>query len=285
MGSQNTTQKSIIFPQFSNPQRVLQNRKSSFVEVNIKRFDIFIKQSKTNTSLFPADNNNEIIYSLLVDMKDNIIESDEAVKKKLNKIQFHCKNANKYDGLIIFICGYFPKIFIIDACCGENAPKSYKLAMRGNEALYGHNDNGFFIIWSTTKGHRVADLSLLSECMKNVVTSKYKNGYPFKQMLREIVQKFEIIKVVNGIVWKVKIQLITYHFSTKKICMNFLKLELFLCAVYIMSFNNKNYKKFFIHMCGQQFFYELQSWLIHFFLSTMNWIDIEHLSLQRLSSG
>ncbi|ETN99636.1 hypothetical protein RFI_37832 [Reticulomyxa filosa] len=79
-----------------------------------------------------------------------------------------------------------PKIFIIDACRGENAPKSYELAMRGNEILHGHNDDGFLIIWSTTKGHRVADLSLLSHCMKNVVTSKYKSGYPFKKMLQDI---------------------------------------------------------------------------------------------------
>ncbi|ETO02159.1 hypothetical protein RFI_35277, partial [Reticulomyxa filosa] len=79
-----------------------------------------------------------------------------------------------------------PKIFIIDACRGENVPNSYEYTTRGNEKLHGHNDDGFLTIWSTTKGHRVADLSLLSQCMKNAVTSKYKSGYPFKQMLQNI---------------------------------------------------------------------------------------------------
>ncbi|ETO05230.1 hypothetical protein RFI_32166 [Reticulomyxa filosa] len=80
----------------------------------------------------------------------------------------------------------FPKIFIIDTCRGENIPKSYELVMRGNEVSHGHNDDGFLTIWSTTKGHRVADLSLLSQYMNNVVTLKYKSGYPFKQMLQDI---------------------------------------------------------------------------------------------------
>ncbi|ETO36291.1 hypothetical protein RFI_00771 [Reticulomyxa filosa] len=39
----------------------------------------------------------------------------------------------------------FQKIFIIGACRGENAPKSYEFAMRGNEIL--HNNDGFLIIY------------------------------------------------------------------------------------------------------------------------------------------
>ncbi|ETO01686.1 hypothetical protein RFI_35754 [Reticulomyxa filosa] len=82
------------------------------------------------------------------------------------RVSFNCYKMESFKNL--------PKIFIIDACRCENAPKSYELAMRGNEVLYGHNDNGFLIIWSTTKGHRVADLSFLSECMKNIVISNIK---------------------------------------------------------------------------------------------------------------
>ncbi|ETN98471.1 hypothetical protein RFI_39025, partial [Reticulomyxa filosa] len=128
-------------------------------------------------------------------------EIDEFIDKV--KINFKLrKNTNEYDGVIIIICGHgdngnmlvasdgkhvsidemrmsfncykmeafkdLPKIFIIDACRSENTAKSYELAMRGNEILHGHSDDGFLMIWSTTKGHRVADLSLLSQCMKNV---------------------------------------------------------------------------------------------------------------------
>ncbi|ETO25447.1 hypothetical protein RFI_11690, partial [Reticulomyxa filosa] len=130
------------------------------------------------------------------------------------------KNTKKYDGLIMIFCGHgeyenmfiasdgkrlsidkirsslncnemesfkdIPKIFIIDVCRGENIPRAHKVATRGKEVRYGHCDDGFLIIWSTTKGYRVADLSLLSKSMKNIVTSKYKNGQPFKQILQEI---------------------------------------------------------------------------------------------------
>ncbi|ETO34985.1 hypothetical protein RFI_02089 [Reticulomyxa filosa] len=54
--------------------------------------------------------------------------------------------------------------------------------------LYGHNDDGFLTIWSTTQGHQVADFSLLSNCMTRVVKSKYKSGYPLKKMLDNIKQ-------------------------------------------------------------------------------------------------
>ncbi|ETO30785.1 subfamily C14A unassigned peptidase (C14 family) [Reticulomyxa filosa] len=133
--------------------------------------------------------------------------------------QLH-KNSQSYDGLILIFCGHgedenmlvasdgkqisitqlrssfdcsameslkdLPKIFIIDACRGETAPKAYELTTRSRDIQWGHNDDGFLIIWSTTKGHKVADLSLLSKSFKDVVTSKYKSGYPFKQMLQDI---------------------------------------------------------------------------------------------------
>ncbi|ETO05944.1 hypothetical protein RFI_31453 [Reticulomyxa filosa] len=163
----------------------------------------------------------ELNYEMICNSSSNMTKDD--VRDFMDGIILNFqlrKNTNKYDGLILVICGHgengnmlvtsdgkhvsidemrtsfncdkmesfkdLPKIFIIDACRGENIPKSHEIVMRGNKALYGHNDDGFLIIWSTTKGHRVADLSLLSECMKKVVVSKYKSGYPFKQMLQDI---------------------------------------------------------------------------------------------------
>ncbi|ETN98842.1 subfamily C14A unassigned peptidase (C14 family), partial [Reticulomyxa filosa] len=131
------------------------------------------------------------------------------------------KNTNKYDGLIIIICGHgrkgnmlvtsdgnslsidkirktfnchemesfkdFPKIFIVDVCRGESVPTAHKITMRGTNinqdiSLYGHSDDGFLTIWSTTRGHQVADFSLLSNCMTKVIKSKYKSGYPLKKI-------------------------------------------------------------------------------------------------------
>ncbi|ETO00224.1 hypothetical protein RFI_37223, partial [Reticulomyxa filosa] len=110
------------------------------------------------------------------------------------------ENIKKYDGLIVIICGHgddgnmlvasdgsslsidemrktfncnkmdsfkdFPKIFIIDVCRGKNNPISHEIRTRGTDMpLYGHNDDGFLTIWSTTQGHQIADFSLLSNCM------------------------------------------------------------------------------------------------------------------------
>ncbi|ETO00948.1 hypothetical protein RFI_36492, partial [Reticulomyxa filosa] len=137
------------------------------------------------------------------------------------------ENIKKYDGLIVIICGhgedgnmlvssdgsclsinemrttfncnkmdsfkYFPKIFIVDVCRGESIPTAHKIIMRGKNTtkdmpLYGHNDDGFLTIWSTTQGHQAADISLLSNCMTKVIKSKYKSGYPLKKMLDNIRQ-------------------------------------------------------------------------------------------------
>ncbi|ETO24979.1 hypothetical protein RFI_12166 [Reticulomyxa filosa] len=130
-------------------------------------------------------------------------------------------NTNKYDGLIMIFCGYggrgdegdvlvtsdgkyipiakfqdsfdcermqsfedFPKIFIIDVCHTKIA-EPQKSAIRGIRGL--RNYDGFLVIWSTTKGNTVGKLSLLSQCMKNIVTSTYKSGYSFNQMLQDIM--------------------------------------------------------------------------------------------------
>ncbi|ETO11545.1 caspase 8-like protein, partial [Reticulomyxa filosa] len=89
----------------------------------------------------------------------------------------------------------FPKIFIIDVCRGENIPTAHTTTMMREKVekeemqLLGHNDDGFLIIWSTTQGYQIGDFSF-------VVMSKYKSGYPFKQMLNDVRQ--EIRKRNNG---------------------------------------------------------------------------------------
>ncbi|ETO33979.1 hypothetical protein RFI_03116, partial [Reticulomyxa filosa] len=84
----------------------------------------------------------------------------------------------------------FPKIFIVDACRGQNIPKAHEIVLgrnpNKNMPIYGHNDDGFLTVWSTTKGFQVGDLSLLSKSMKDIIISKYKLGYPFKQMLQDV---------------------------------------------------------------------------------------------------
>ncbi|ETO12158.1 hypothetical protein RFI_25219, partial [Reticulomyxa filosa] len=82
-----------------------------------------------------------------------------------------------------------PKIFIIDVCRGNNTPHATdSTKTRGKKEKKQsnvHNDNGFLMIWSTTKGYKVGDLSLFSKSMKNIIVAKYKT-YPLSQMLREI---------------------------------------------------------------------------------------------------
>ncbi|ETN98585.1 hypothetical protein RFI_38907 [Reticulomyxa filosa] len=102
------------------------------------------------------------------------------VDKFIDQVKFNFKlrkNTSKYDGIIIYlwtwrkwkyigevmknlyqltkcVCHLIAikwmhlkifRIFIIDVYCGENAPKSYELAMRGNEILHEHNDDGFLM--------------------------------------------------------------------------------------------------------------------------------------------
>ncbi|ETN99195.1 caspase-1, partial [Reticulomyxa filosa] len=66
-----------------------------------------------------------------------------------------------------------PKIFIIDICRGSNVPQiasgTQTKGKQGKEQNNIHNDNGFLMIWSTTKGYQVGDLPLFSESMKNTI--------------------------------------------------------------------------------------------------------------------
>ncbi|ETO08035.1 hypothetical protein RFI_29354 [Reticulomyxa filosa] len=83
----------------------------------------------------------------------------------------------------------YPKIFIIDACRGQAIPKSYPIEWKGkqeNKTYYGHNDDGFLTIWSTTKGHKVANFSLFSSCMTNTILSMYKNCYSLYHMIKMV---------------------------------------------------------------------------------------------------
>ncbi|ETO15373.1 hypothetical protein RFI_21991 [Reticulomyxa filosa] len=95
-----------------------------------------------------------------------------------------------------------PKVFIIDICRGSNVPQlasgTQTKGEQGKEQNNIHNDNGFLMIWSTTKGYRVGDLSLFSETMKNIIVSKYKIGYSLNQMLEEIREN---IKKKGGGEW------------------------------------------------------------------------------------
>ncbi|ETO14405.1 hypothetical protein RFI_22965, partial [Reticulomyxa filosa] len=129
------------------------------------------------------------------------------------------KNLSNYDALILIICGHgdagnalvtsegesisidtirsffdrerlpsfkdYPKIFFIDICRG-NKPFSIKsIKKRGKEGGDVHNDDGFLIVWSTTSGYKVDDLSLFSESIKDTIISKYENTFLY-QMLKEV---------------------------------------------------------------------------------------------------
>ncbi|ETN98889.1 hypothetical protein RFI_38598 [Reticulomyxa filosa] len=190
---------------------------------NVKETDI-----KNFKQLFKQELNYEIVCNQSPKMtKDDIQNFMDRIVLNFKL----CKNTNKYDGLIMIICGYgengntliasdgkcvsidkirssfnchkmesfkdFPKIFITDMCCDKNIPKANEIVKKGNEISHGHNDDGF-LIWSTTKGHRVADLSLLSGCIKKIVNSKYKSGYPFNQMLQDISTEIRNNKSSEG---------------------------------------------------------------------------------------
>ncbi|ETN98996.1 caspase-1 [Reticulomyxa filosa] len=166
--------------------------------------------------------------------KDDVREFlDEVIYKfKLRK------NLNGYDGLIFILCGHgddgnvlvtsegdslsidkihsdfncnemsslkdIPKIFIINACRGKKMPKSHIIGMRAKpedtkrRLYYGHNDDGFFTIWSTTNGHIVKDSPLFSKCIKEVIAEMCEKGYSLNQMLREIRDR---IQKSNGGEW------------------------------------------------------------------------------------
>ncbi|ETN98478.1 hypothetical protein RFI_39018 [Reticulomyxa filosa] len=98
-----------------------------------------------------------------------------------------------------------PKIFIVDIGRGDSIPKAYKMVMRGREQplRYGHNDDGFFTIWSTTKGHKVADFSHLSTGIKDVF-SRFKDNCSLHQMIHQV--RNNIRKKNNGEWYCVEVQ-------------------------------------------------------------------------------
>ncbi|ETO20038.1 hypothetical protein RFI_17180 [Reticulomyxa filosa] len=158
-------------------------------------------------------------------LKMTKVDAQEFLDKVIYKSKLR-RNANGYDGLIFILSGHgddgdvlatsegdslsidkirsdfnceemsslkdIPKIFIINACRGKKMPKSHIIGMRGRpedtkQRLYhGHNDYGFFTIWSTTKGHIVNDSLLFSKCTKEVIVEMCKEGYSLNQMLHEI---------------------------------------------------------------------------------------------------
>ncbi|ETO10739.1 hypothetical protein RFI_26638 [Reticulomyxa filosa] len=193
---------------------------------NVKKKDV-----KNFKKLFEQELNYEFVCNQPQQMTKKDIQSFLA--RLISNYELH-NNTHKYDGLIMIICGHgengnmlvtsdgkslsideiresfncdkmesfkdFPKIFIIDMCRGKNTPTAHMTTtMRGKKEdmqSLGHNDDGFLMIWSTTQGHQIGDFSLLSNCMKSVVMSKYKSGYPFKQMLNDVRQ--EIRRSKNG---------------------------------------------------------------------------------------
>ncbi|ETO32789.1 hypothetical protein RFI_04328, partial [Reticulomyxa filosa] len=178
----------------------------------------------------------ELNYTFVTNESPQMTEKDvrSFLTKFTAKYKLH-DNTHKYDGLIMIICGHgengnmlvtsdekslsideiyeslgcdilesfkdLPKIFIMDLCRGENTP-TINTTMRGkteekkNMNLHGDNYSEFLFIWSTTQRYEIADFSLLSKCMKRVMISKYKSGYPFKQILDDV--RREIRKSKNG---------------------------------------------------------------------------------------
>ncbi|ETO15543.1 hypothetical protein RFI_21820 [Reticulomyxa filosa] len=135
--------------------------------------------------------NKEDVYEFLTDLvakhklhKNKKIMMDDGKSISIDEIRalFDCNQMESLKD--------YPKIFIIDVCRGNNIPEAknnIKTKGKRQEIQNNfHNDNGFLMIWSTTKGYQVSDLSLFSESMKNTIISKYKIGYSLNQMLRDI---------------------------------------------------------------------------------------------------
>ncbi|ETO20793.1 hypothetical protein RFI_16424, partial [Reticulomyxa filosa] len=211
---------------------------------NVKKKDI-----KNFTKLFKQELKYKFVCNKEAKMnKEDVNEflANLTVTHKLHK------NEKKYDALIMIISGHgdkgdvlvtsdgknmsinnirtsfnsdemeslknCPKIFIIDACRGEHIPQPPKnTRTRGvieKDKSYIHNDNGFFMLWSTTKGYRVYDSSLFSKHVKCTIISKYKSGYSLHQMIKEIRKK---IKRVAGAHYCVESQdTVDYDIAFKK---------------------------------------------------------------------
>ncbi|ETO11668.1 hypothetical protein RFI_25708 [Reticulomyxa filosa] len=97
------------------------------------------------------------------------------------------KNTNQYDGLIVIICGHGESGNTLITSDGKYVPIDEMRSSFNYEvtSLNGHNDN-FLTIWSTTPGNQVPDLAFLSDCMKDVIISKYKPGNSLVKMLNDV---------------------------------------------------------------------------------------------------
>ncbi|ETO02493.1 hypothetical protein RFI_34937, partial [Reticulomyxa filosa] len=191
------------------------------------------KNARNYQQIFREELNYQFMSNKHPKMQKRSVQSFLA--KFAAKYKLH-DSSHEYDGLIIIICGHgengnmlvasdgkslsideiyeslgcdilesfkgLPKIFIIDLHRGENTSAINTTTMRGKTEekkdmkLHGDNYNEFLFIWLTTQRYEIADFSLLSKCMKSVIISKYKSGYPFKQMLDDVRQ--EIRKSKNG---------------------------------------------------------------------------------------
>jgi len=118
-----------------------------------------------------GDNNDVLLTS----------DNDEISVPKLRS-KFNCDELRKFTN--------YPKIFIMDICRGRNLPNSHEqiqkvvhstnnkhiVEYRGTKTkLYGHTDDGYVMIWSTTEGFQVPDSSYLSEYIKQVMTDNYQH--------------------------------------------------------------------------------------------------------------
>ncbi|ETO21832.1 hypothetical protein RFI_15372 [Reticulomyxa filosa] len=176
------------------------------IKADITNFqELFEKELQYN---FVCNEKSEMTKECIKDFMDSLI-----VKHELRK------NTKLYDALLVILCGYgrgdgmlitseqetisldyirarfnhqeipslkdCPKIFIVDL----QYPKIHTAPMKiinQSQKIYGHDDDGFLIISSIPKAHTEDNLSLLSKCMKNTISSMYKTGYSLNQMLQSI---------------------------------------------------------------------------------------------------
>ncbi|ETO26373.1 hypothetical protein RFI_10764 [Reticulomyxa filosa] len=147
-------------------------------------FDEMILKHK----LYKNTNNYDAVVVIICghgDIGDALVTSDgKTLGIDQIRTQFDC---NKMESL-----KDCPKVFIVDIVRGSNFPASYPVSMRGRTksnsskgAYYGHNDDGFLTVWSTTKGHVVSNSSLFSECLKDAITAS-KGVRSLHQMLFQL---------------------------------------------------------------------------------------------------
>ncbi|ETO25878.1 caspase 3, apoptosis-related cysteine protease a [Reticulomyxa filosa] len=111
--------------------------------------------------------------------KEDVLITSDGKKTQINSIRtlFDCDRMSSFQN--------FPKIFFIDACRGTTMPKkeNNNTASRGRGIM--HDGEGFLMVWSTTSGYSVSDLSIFSESIKCLISQKYQNE-TLRQMLNEI---------------------------------------------------------------------------------------------------